>query len=500
VDEPGERIVPERRESHMRTASSSLVAPIGLALVATAAVLALQLFVFQGDTITSDENSYLFQARLLASGRTWIEPPPERNLAQFPSSMINLTHRRWFSRYTVGHPLALVPGVLAGHAWLIPLVFSGISVFLVYLAARLFYDEATAVVAAALTALSPFYIAMHATLLSHTTSLLCLALFVVACARLVESRNIGWGFVAGTSLGYMFNTRPYTTGLTAWPFLAWIAWRLVQTRSVALLRQCIALSAAATVFCAAYFGYNNLTTGSWRVSPYSYYNPSETLGFGPVMISDYVHTPERGLRQTLRSVQRLNHWWLGFNASLWVLVGLLLSKWSWREIVLASSAVSLVAGYLFFWFGGISTVGPVYYFEALVPLALLGAHSLVTLWRKWPWGGEGGRRVRGWVATSAVVAWCGLLVAFFRSEVPDWNRFFSDQRALEAAVGKVKPGRAIVFLETGGDVWNAVQYDPRAPLDIIYVRSRPRSDERVMAQNPGREIYRYHDKVLQRVR
>jgi hypothetical protein len=484
----------------MRPGYSRFAWPVGLAILAFSLVAVLQLAVFRGDTITSDENSYLFQARLFAIGRTWTATPPERNLLQFPSSMINLTHRRWFSRYTAGHPLALVPGVLAGLPALVPLVFSAGSVVLIFLLARRFYDEPTARVAGALTALSPFFLSMHATLLSHTTSLFCLAVFALACARALESRHVGWGILAGASLGYLFNTRPYTAVLTAWPFLAWLAWRTARTRSGPLVRQGLALAATAALFLVAYFGYNHLTTGYWRLSPYTYYNRSEGIGFGAVMVSDYVHTPERGLRQTLRNVTRLNHWWLGFNGSLWVLVGLCLTRWRLQEAVLALSALSLIAGYFFFWFGGISTVGPLYYFEALVPLALLGAHSLVTIWRRWPWRTPPALPLRTSLAVAAGALWCVAVALFLQEEARGWTRFFREQRGLEEAVAKARPGRAIVFIGTGGSVWNAVQYDPRAPVDILYVRSRQSRDEHVMAQNPDREIYRYRRNQLERLR
>jgi 4-amino-4-deoxy-L-arabinose transferase-like glycosyltransferase len=480
--------------------SSRSAWPTALAVSAFVLVLALQIFVFQGDTISTDENSYLFQARLLASGRTWIETPPERNLAQFPSSMINLTHRRWFSRYTGGHPLALVPGVLVGIPAVVPLFLSAGTVLLIFASGRRLYDDATAIVAGLLAVLSPFYIAMHATLLSHTTSLFCLAIVVMAVARLLESRDLRWGLVAGVSIGYLFNTRPYTAVLTVWPFLAWVGWRLWRSRSGALTRQAVVLTLTVSLFVIAYLGYNHLTTGSWRVSPYTYYNRSEGVGFGRVMVSDYVHTPERGLRQTIRNLQRLNHWWLGFNGSLFVLGGLTLARWRERDVVLACSALSLVAGYFFFWFGGISTVGPVYYFDALVSLSLLGAHSLVTLWRRWAWRGLRGLRIRSALASTAAVLWIAAVAIFFRAEVTGWQRFFRDQRRLEAAVARARPGRAIVFLESGGTMWNAVQYDPRAPLDILYVRSRVGDNQRIIAQNPDREIYRYRRNALERIR
>ena len=43
-------------------------------------LLLLQVFVFRGDPVTTDENAYLFQARVFAEGRLWAPPPPEGDL------------------------------------------------------------------------------------------------------------------------------------------------------------------------------------------------------------------------------------------------------------------------------------------------------------------------------------------------------------------------------------------------------------------------------------
>ena len=144
----------------------------------------VQAFVLRGDSVTTDENSYLFQAHVFSHARLWAPLPPEGRLLDFDFSMINFTDDRWFSRYFFGHPLALVPGVVAGYPLLIPLVMGLASVLLIRALGRRCYTDGTANAAMLLLRLSPFFLAMHATLLSHTTCMLALlSLHAGVCER-----------------------------------------------------------------------------------------------------------------------------------------------------------------------------------------------------------------------------------------------------------------------------------------------------------------------------
>ena len=464
--------------------------------VGVTSALALQLFVFRGDAITNDENSYLFQAQLFSMGRAWARAPRDHAIVQFPASMINLTPERWFSRYPAGHPFALVPGVVAGYPLLMPLVFMAGSLFLTFQIARQWYDEPTARTGVLLMALSPYFVAMHATLLSHSTSLFCLALFVFACTRLLRSDRLAWGVTAGLSLGYLFNTRPFTAVLVCWPYLAWITWRVARERSPRLFRQAGAAALAGLVGLGAYFAYNSATTGDWRVSPYSLYSPDERPGF--VEIRGREHTPERGLRRVTSNARRLNHWWLGFNASFLILVGLAVTRWKLYDILLVATALSLVAGYFFFYFGGVDTVGPVYYFEGLLALSLLAARSVLAGWQFLT-----ARIVSGrwWKAAAGlgIAAWTASLGIFYTDRIESWSDLFSLQRGLHDAVAVAAPTQALVLMEVPEQTWYGVRYDPREPLDVIYVRSRDDREAAIVAAYPDRQIYRYRGRRLDRI-
>jgi hypothetical protein len=124
----------------------------------------------------------------------------------------------------------------------------------------------------------------------------------------------------------------------------------------------------------------------------------------------------------------------------------------------------------------------------------------MALWRAWPWQARLAIRARNAAAVVAALAWCVSLAIFYQDRVASWTRFFAQQRALETAVERAQPRRALVFVETGGSVWNAVHYDPLAPLDVLYVRSRQNRDARVIAEYADWQVYRYRGNQLEKVR
>jgi 4-amino-4-deoxy-L-arabinose transferase-like glycosyltransferase len=467
------------------------------ALLAALTVGWLQTRVVRGDPITTDENSYLFQARLFAAARIWAPAPAERDLFQFRFSMINMTGERWFSRYPFGQPLALVPGVLIGYPLFVPLMLAIGSVLLVSALARTMFDEPTAGLAALLLALSPFFDAMHATFLSHTTTLFVVGIFMLASLKACESSRAGWGLLAGAALGYAFNTRPFTAVVMSWPFVAWCGWHWLGRRAREGTRQAAAFALTAGSFIAAYLIYSELTTGDWRVSPYALYNPTERPGFAYVGMSGQ-HTPANGLANTVKNVSSLDRWWLGVPGSLAVLGLMLLRRWQRHEALLVLSAASLAAGYFFFYFPGVGTVGPMYYFEALLPLTLLGARSLVVLWERLPAGSRAGWHGAALRAV-ALVLWIAALARFWVGEVPRLEEELAPQRAFRAAVANSGASQAIVFIPGVGPEWRAVTLEPFGPHDLLFVRTNRRRDERIIRRNPDRRIYRYEEGRLSEV-
>ena len=323
---------------------------------------------------------------------------------------------------------------------------------------------------------------------------------MLACVNALEQRQLRWGLLAGACLGFAVNTRPWTTVLIAWPFLAWLAWSWWRYRSQALLHQLLALGLSGAVFLGAYFGYNWLLTGYWWLTPYTLYNSTERLGFVYVRMMNMHHTPWDGVVNTADNLQRLNAWWLGAPVSLGLLVLLPFQRLKAVDGVLLLSGVSLVVGHFFFYFPGISTVGPVYYFELLIPLSLLGARSAMVVWETGPRWSTASRGLRTRVVLGVVLVWIGSLGHFWWNQVPALERRLAPQRLAEAAVTEHAAENAIVFLGEREPEWQAVRHDPFAPRDVVYMWTSGDRYQRIMDLYPGRPAYLYEGVDLRRLR
>jgi hypothetical protein len=150
-------------------------AALGLAVLIAGSVLELVPHV-------TDAVSYLFQGRILASGRLY-EPPPAVP-ALFAQENVLLTPTRWCSKYPPGWPLLLALGWRLHAPWLMSPLLLALAVAGVWLAGRRLYDPATGLLAAAALACSPFALLMAADAMAHVPALCasawCLAMLAGA--------------------------------------------------------------------------------------------------------------------------------------------------------------------------------------------------------------------------------------------------------------------------------------------------------------------------------
>ena len=95
-------------------AQSRFVAPAVVGAIAVAVAVVASIFILDhGDGLphVADEAAYLFQSRILASGRTHLDTPPVPDAFSFSYTPFIIDYDgRWASFYTFGHPLTLVPG------------------------------------------------------------------------------------------------------------------------------------------------------------------------------------------------------------------------------------------------------------------------------------------------------------------------------------------------------------------------------------------------------
>ena len=184
------------------------------------ALAAINRFVLLGFPNSGDEYAYVYQAQTLAAGRLWnapIEPPDVfffNYLVQEPG--------RVFGSFPVGWPLALAAALRLGlPAWLVNPVLGALTLGLIWQLGTRLYGPRVGVSAAALVAVSPFFLFNGASYFSHT---FCGALLLgAACLAAREDRAPAWvPLGAGLLVGWAVLARYFTGAVCAVPIACWL--------------------------------------------------------------------------------------------------------------------------------------------------------------------------------------------------------------------------------------------------------------------------------------
>ena len=448
------------------------------ALLAAAALVAALLVgrgVLKDFPNSSDENSYLTQARIFASGRLWVPAPPHPESFRARSFVMDTQNGRYFAKAFPGWPVFLSLGVAAGFPWLVnPLLSAVTFILLGWVAARMLGPE-TELSALLLFGATPFFLFNAASYFNHPLTLLLLMVFLAAVLQIHTAKGVGWAALAGASAGAAFTVRPASALLLTAPFLAWLILRWVRERRWTSLLAALLPMAA----CAALIGiYNGILFGApWRTG-YQAYDPADIRpGFGPDNFF-------------------ITGWWL-VKVALWTLPGSLAGLWfltrgrgvrEWfrrepMEALMAGALLLHVVGHLVFQNKGSNEYGPRYYYDGFGFLALL----LAAGWKRLPetLGGAGGqskmRRGRELVLSGALALTLLLTVPLLLFHYSDK---VAHNRDVFTRVEESGLSSALVLLRTGsgrmppGDLL-------RNPLDfrsgVVYARDLGQEASRQLA-------------------
>jgi hypothetical protein len=354
---------------------------------ALAALLALfishQAFHFR--PLTTDENSYFFQAQNFLEGQLARPVPPAASAFHHPMIIIH-KEAGWLSRYPPAHPLWLMPGALIGFPLTMSFLGAGLGVILLAQCGRKL--GISPLIPALALLLCPFYLFMYGTLLSHTSAFLSTTDMLLCYLHWQQTGNTRFALLSGVCWGLLFLNRTYTATLIALPFgldavLRFFFSKPRDWKGTALF------AGTSLVFALLFKGYNKLAVGSSRATTFLFYDPSEGLGFGPRHTSGLIieHSLRRGLENMEANLIQLDQWLFGFRGGLIVILLLAGIGWHkrWSPLLLLAP-LSLWAGYVYFWYPGIEHFQVVYSFEALPFLLLAAGLGLHRLLEKFPRG------------------------------------------------------------------------------------------------------------------
>ena len=345
--------------------------------------------VYLKEFLTTDENSYLFQAWLFLQGQL-SQPAPPGIDSFFHRMVINDEQAGWLSRYPPAHSVWLMPGVAVDYPRLMIAVAAFLSVWFMTLA-----GERIGVpmwITVGLLFISPYFWLMQGSVLSHTSGLAATAMMIWAYFAWLEDRKLNFLVIAGLAWSFLFLNRTYTAFLVAIPFGLHALAILIQNRNLQNLVGTVVFAGCSLIGVVLFFLYNFLTTGDPFLPTYLYYNKTDGLGFGIRNQPDFNFTPQRGWEYIKFNLAALNVRLWGFWGSLLAWAVLMFLGWKGKGISLMMLAITLLVwfGYGAFWFKGIKEVAPVYYYETLVFIVLLaglGVTRLIsTKWRVPKWG------------------------------------------------------------------------------------------------------------------
>lgn len=444
-----------------------------------------------------DEASYLLEAEMLARGH--FTAPPPAFPAFFEQYHVFVTPM-YASRYPLGWPLALVPGIWLGFPVFTPLLLTGLTAALLVAAVRRLAGPLAALFAWGCWIAPPIALRFRPTYLSEHLSTFLWMVGFWALWRWRDERRTRWLVVLAVAVGWEAITRPLTAIAFALPV------GLLVLRDVVVLRQWRPL-AGALLAGGLVVGLiplqDRAVTGRWDVLPMKLYSelyaPFDLPGFGldtrhPAgPISEYQKAYNNGFRSLhaqhipallpeileARGRQFLAQSgvpWGAAGLALFALVGVVAGG----EVMAFAglTAISLFICYLWFahpehWLA--------YYMEAhlvFAAAAAVGARRVLALLLRRAAPREQDPALTGGRLGAAML----LLTAWIASAMPEsvgiareaWDRISAPNRAVAAIVAQL-PTPAILF----------IRYAPGHPLDRNFVENH--------ADLAGEPVWRVHD-------
>jgi hypothetical protein len=338
-------------------------------------------FLFDHIPHVHDEIDYLFQAKIFKYGKLYMPSPPAKEFFDFPHIINN---GRWYSQYTPGYPFMLLLGLIVGAPWILNPLFAAFSIVLFYFLGKEIFNKTVGLFSAILGSISIWFLLMSSTMMSHTSCMFFLALFLLFLFRSLKNPSVANGVCAALALGMALLIRPFTSFLVAFSFLVFYTlnqWLKLKSST----KNIAAFTLTMLLVLSVLMAYNTATNGDpLRMGYVVCYGKEVLPGFGRSGCYDFIHTPYRGAMNTGLYLKSLNTYLFGWPFSLvlalfpLLILGRVKPDTRKKILLLFSGFICLMVGYFFYW-GTVETIGPRFYFEGIPILILLSALGLYEL-------------------------------------------------------------------------------------------------------------------------
>jgi 4-amino-4-deoxy-L-arabinose transferase-like glycosyltransferase len=364
----------------------------------------LNLFSYQNHPHITDEVVYLMQARFYAEGHMKMPAPPVPE--GFHVYLMRVDGNEWYPVPPPGWPAVLALGSWFGAPWLINPLLAAINLLLVYSILKQLYDERIAHLTILLLCISPWYIFLAMSFMTHMMTLFCLLFAAWAVLRRRTTGKALWAFAAGLAVGYSSLIRP-VDGLIIGALIA--LWSIGIGGQRLKWPALFALAAGTFLMGAAIFPWNAFYTGDPFVYPINLYTDeyfgknSNAFGFGADRGMGWPldpfpgHGPRDAILNAALNTFSLNIELFGWSTgSLFLAAAYLLRKkaadrgaqasslhrgprtsspHSSDHLMLAIVLTTFIA-YFFYYYSGGPDFGARYWFLMIVPLAVFTVRGM----------------------------------------------------------------------------------------------------------------------------
>ena len=399
-----------------------LLVPLGAALT--------RLVVLKGQSVTDDEEVYLFIARTLLSGRVINPLPPDAEF--FQNQFVVLNEHGWFGKYPVGQGLVLALGLATRTIDVVQGLLGGATAAVTYLVGRRLIGPRRALLGLLLLVLSPHFLLTHGTLLSQPALALTLMSATLSILEWDRTGRARFALLSGLLVSAGIVVRPMPGVLFALGPLV-VLLRGVSTKPAAR-RALVLFAGAASLGLIAQALVNLAQSGSALRSGYhEVHHGVPLLGTAAGSI---------GL-SVLGGLWRENFWLFGWPFSL---VPVLWARGGRGKWLLWSPVIGELVYRVMVPKTVVSVTGPTYLLEMVPALALLSADGLA--------------RVRKWVTRLGPEVAAGVAAVALGATVAGWLFFWPVQlRALGIGADvrglvwehlereRAKASKALVFAE-----------------------------------------------------
>lgn len=317
-----------------------------------------------------------FQAEIFSFGRLKAINP--KHIEFFVTQHMIFDDQGWYGQYPPGHSLLLVPGVLLGLHWFIPIFLSTLTLYVIKKFVVNIYGEAVARITVILFLISPFFIFMSASEMNHVSSLLCIGIGLYNLERWEKLNHKKYLFFSTFAISYGLLVRPLDVIAVSTALLPFILNKIIKN----YINLLIVFFGSFPIILLGLL-YNLKTTGDPFLPGYiKLWGTGHGLGFHQSPWGKD-HTPLTGLRNELVDNQLLNEMLYEWSLPSLSLIGFYLifnesfmHEWSKRLLAIAISFPCL---YFFYWHRD-AFLGPRFMYESIIawiPLTAMAIHEII---------------------------------------------------------------------------------------------------------------------------